>query len=302
MKRYLKAARYGIKKRLSDVLYRLLSPTTASPALLVHGIKQKFGETHLLQQLWLHHLRTTPDISLAGAHYSLLADDGIDGMVLYLFARGGFTNRVSVDIGAGNGINGNTANLVLFHDFKGYMLDCDGEAIAAGGRAYTMLGRAERVVFVDTMLTSGTVAGVCATHGIPDEVDLLSIDIDSIDLYVAEQIPTRARIIVVEFNNLWGPDESYSVPNVDGFRRELGEFLYGGASLRAFAKVLAAKNYKLVGVAASGFDAFFVLDTRDFKDVPAMSPQALYDRCEPWQRNHNRSINHPVRRKPWVAI
>jgi hypothetical protein len=156
--------------------------------------------------------------------------------------------------------------------------------------------------FIPALLTSGNVNEVLRSHQVPSEVDVLSIDIDSVDLYIAKQIEVKARVVVVEFNNLWGPDESFSVPNIDGFQRELGDFLYGGASLLAYDRVMSAKGYKLVGVAASGYDAFFVLDIADFQAVPARTVRELYETSPAWRRTHERSLADPIRSKPWVAI
>jgi hypothetical protein len=302
MRQLLRKVYRAFKKRAGDFLFRLLSPWPPSAASLAYKIKFKYGETRLVQQMWLRQLATATDATLQQATYSFLGDDDIDGMLLYLFARGGFTNRVLVDVGAGDCINGNTANLILFHDFKGFMIDGGSEGLETGRQVYHAIGHTHPPVFINAMLTSSNISGVLKEYGVPDNIDLLSIDVDSVDLFVAEQIKVTARVVVVEFNNLWGPDESFSVPNIDGFQRELSDFLYGGASLAAFHKIMTARGYKLVGVDASGFNAFFVLDIADFNQVPASTIQSLYEQSPVWQQSHKRSIGHLVRRKRWVEV
>jgi hypothetical protein len=236
------------------------------------------------------------------ARYSFLKGDGIDGMLLYLFARAGFANRVSVDIGSGDCVNGNTANLVLFHGFKGYMIDFSAAELATGKRVFESISGLQPPAFIAAMVTGGAINAILREHAVPERIDLLSIDIDSVDLYIVQQVSIQARVIVVEFNNLWGPDECYSVPNRDGFQREFKEFLYGGASLAAFQKVLRPKGYKLVGIAESGFDAFFVLDDADFREIPESSIHSLYDRSPIWRQRHRSSLGDAIRNKEWVQI
>lgn len=302
MRRRLSRVLRPITRRVGDVLCRLMNPTLPLPRALAYRILSKYGEAKLVQQLWLHYVQTTAALSIHQSEYSLMTSDQIDGMLLFLLARGGFTNRVSVDIGAGDGINGNTANLILFHGFRGFMIDGSPESLDIGRQAHAAIGRGLPPTFIHALVTSGNINGLLQQHGAPERVDVLSIDIDSVDLYIAKAIAIVARIIVVEFNNLWGPDESMSVPNVDGFERDLGEFLYGGASLAAFNKTLTAKGYKLVGIAASGFDAFFVQDSEEFRDVPAIDIHALYERSPEWQKRHVSSANHPIRSRNWVRI
>ena len=46
-----------------------------------------------------------------------------DGILLYLFGLIGATNRVAVEICAGDGIQCNTANLIVNHGWWGYLFD-----------------------------------------------------------------------------------------------------------------------------------------------------------------------------------
>src|SRR3954453_10075967 len=53
-----------------------------------------------------------------------------DGILLYLFSRLGTTNRRCVEICAGDGIECNTANLIISHGWHGLLIDGDAELIA----------------------------------------------------------------------------------------------------------------------------------------------------------------------------
>jgi hypothetical protein len=135
-----------------------------------------------------------------------------------------------------------------------------------------------------------------------DEVDILSIDIDSVDLYILDSVScVLPRIIVLEFNNAWGPTDSKSVPYQDGFSREwVDSLLYGSASLAAFNKVLKAKGYWLIGCDPSGFDAYFICESKDI--FPEVSVQTCYDQSKVWQTSHAKFPDSKLNQKSWVDI
>jgi hypothetical protein len=68
--------------------------------------------------------------------------------------------------------------------------------------------------------------------------------------------------VVVEFNHLWGPDASVTVPYRDDFVGEFSQYGsdYAGASLKAFVKLGRDKGYRLVGTNAIATNAFFIRD------------------------------------------
>ena len=47
-----------------------------------------------------------------------------DGLLLFIFATIGMTNKTFIEIGADDGINSNTANLYFNHNFRGLFIDC----------------------------------------------------------------------------------------------------------------------------------------------------------------------------------
>ena len=94
------------------------------------------------------------------------------------------------------------------------------------------------------------------------EVDLLSIDIDTVDLWVLEALDVvRPRVIVAEINARWGADESMTTPrdasDAPQFHPECG-MIYGGASLAAFHKLLGGRGYRLVASNAVATNVFFI--------------------------------------------
>lgn len=111
---------------------------------------------------------------------------------------------------------------------------------------------------VQEFITADTVNDVFARHGVPDTVDIVSIDIDGQDWWVWNALRYRPALIVVEYNGHKGPDEAVTVPFDPDFRWD-GTDHYG-ASLRALDLLAQRKGYTLVF--ANGVNAFFVRTDR----------------------------------------
>ena len=91
-------------------------------------------------------------------------------------------------------------------------------------------------------------------------VDLLSVDIDGNDYWVVKGLNLSGiRIVVVEYNPLFGHSLPVSIPEDDDFQRShlLGNGLYFGASLRAWVDLLGARGFTFVGTNRAGNNAFF---------------------------------------------
>lgn len=64
------------------------------------------------------------------------------------------------------------------------------------------------------------------------------------------------RIVVVEIQELWGPDDVKTRPYKPDHKSQ--EIAAMGASISAFVRLAAKRNYRLVGCIRNGFNAFFV--------------------------------------------
>jgi hypothetical protein len=113
-------------------------------------------------------------------------------------------------------------------------------------------------------------------------VDVLSLDIDGNDYWVAESLDlTGVSIVVVEYQPLFGGALPVSVPRNDTFDRtkEHYSWLYYGASLRAFVQLFEARGFTLVGTNRPVNNAFFVRSDR-LQDFPLELPDTASDLAE----------------------
>ena len=100
-----------------------------------------------------------------------------------------------------------------------------------------------------------------STSGFGSEIGILSIDIDGNDYWVWQAIDcVQPRILILEYNALFGPDAAISVPYDASFVRSRAHYsnLFWGASLEALTRLSKQKGYALVGCNSAGNNAFYI--------------------------------------------
>ena len=118
----------------------------------------------------------------------------------------------------------------------------------------------------------------------PKRVDLLSLDIDSMDFYVLHAVLSAgyiASIIVVEFNPVFRHDQAYTVRYNAKYRKDSTSNY--GASLAAFNNLLKAHGYSLFFVLPSDTqsnNAMFILNELLDEDILLPSIEELHP--SPW--------------------
>ncbi len=121
-----------------------------------------------------------------------------------------------------------------------------------------------------------TVNDLLTQHGYTGEVDLLSVDVDGVDYWVWQAITVcSARLVMLEYNSMFGPDRAVTVPYDPKFNRRDHRFCYYGASLAAMTQLSATKGYRLVAVEPTGVNAFF-LRNDVAPEIPACDPAHVY--------------------------
>jgi hypothetical protein len=204
-----------------------------------------------------------------------------DGITVALFDRVGTDTQRFVEIGAGvNG--GNSGFLAKECGWTGLMFEIDPGRIDRLQRRF-----APAVKVVEAQVTRENINELITANGFAGDVDLLSIDIDSNDYWVWEQLSVcRPRVVIVEYNPLFGTDRAVTIPYDPHFNRrefEVPRAAYYGASLQALAKLGARKGYRLALLEPRGVNAFFVREdlARDLPplrvgDVP-IAPDVVAD-------------------------
>jgi hypothetical protein len=236
------------------------------------------GNNQALQKLLVLHykdlvyrkMRPLPSFDEVGFRcYSQFEEDGI---LLYIFALAGVTNKIAVEICAGDGTECNTSNLIITHGWHGYLFDGDKQNVQKG--RYFFSRNKDTFLwpptFTHAWITAENINTVLKDAGVTGDVDLLSLDVDGMEYWLWKSIDCiHPRVVVCETSNVIGPDLVLTVPYDKNFRITYDG--YHGASLAAMTKLAALKGYRLVGTNRHGFNAFFVRHDIDEKLLPAVS-------------------------------
>ncbi len=205
--------------------------------------------------------------------FRAFSQNGEDGLLLYVFSLIGMGGRRCVEICGADGLECNTANLIINHGWHGLLFDGNDQLIERGRKFYAEQGdtRFFPPTFVHAWITRDNINNFIQNAGFTGEIDLLSLDIDGNDYWIWNAINVvRPRVVIAEFQCIWGADEAVTVPYADDFQPKFidGFGLYCGASLPAFVKLAKSKGYRLVGVQNLGFNAIFVADGVGEKVLP----------------------------------
>ena len=239
---------------------------------------------------------------LADVGFRVYSQTDEDGIILFLFSVIGTTNRVFVEIGAGDGVECNCANLALNFGWHGLFIDGNEKNIASGVKFYGNHPdtRIFPPKFVAAMVHRDNINGVISNAGFRGEIDSLSIDIDGMDYWIWEAIEcVNPRVVVVEANGKFGT-RSITVPyDVNWVYDPEAHPHYHGASLPAFTKLAKRKGYRLVGANRFGYNAFYVRNDIAQYVLPAVTIESC--RTHPTRENDER-IFERIRHLPYIEV
>lgn len=245
---------------------------------------------------------------LADTGFKVMSQNDEDGILLYLFAVIGATNKRCVELCAGNGIECNAANLIVHHGWQALLVDGSETLIDQGIRYYRRHPhtRSYPPTFVREWIRRDNVNRVVEQAGFAGEIDLLSLDLDGVDYWIWEALDVvQPRVVVVEYQEILGPERAATVPYADDFdayRYPVTEGLpnFSSASLSAFVKLGRAKGYRLVGCNRYGFNAFFVRNPLGEPHLPEVDPSTCFSHPKVrWGMQHRYPT---VEHLPWVDV
>lgn len=194
-------------------------------------------------------------LDLTGLAPSLYAQGTEEAILDRLLACLPAQHRYCVDIGASDGLrNSNTALLLREQGWQGLLVEGSRYRF---DKLKTHFGGQAQVQISHTQVQPDTVQPLLAQARVPEDLDLLSIDIDGNDYWIWRAITDwRPRIVVIEYNPYYAPPERW----VMSFNPEHSwdGSTYYGASLESLVQLGRAKGYELVCCDDMGNNAFFV--------------------------------------------
>lgn len=195
------------------------------------------------------------------AEFQVFSQWGEDGIIQYLIDKVRIPPVAQrfVEFGVANYRESNTRFLLVHDNWEGLILDGDNahsRFIEESGLRWQHTIEARQL-----FITRENLPGLLRREGYTGDIGLLSIDLDGNDYWIWEALSdVSARIVVVEYNSLFGPTATVSIPYVPNFHRTTAHpsNLYWGASLAALVHLGGQKGYRFVGSNSAGNNAFFV--------------------------------------------
>jgi hypothetical protein len=194
----------------------------------------------------------------------VFSQNGEDGVLAEILRRIGVAGGGFVEFGVQDGTEGNTVFLAHVLGWAGVYLEADDAGFAALERRWAA---SARVRTVHAAVEPDTVQALFAGAGVPEEPDVVSIDVDGNDYWIWRALTRyRPRVVVIEYNGALEPGRRLVQPRDTGSWRET-EFY--GASLEALVALGERKGYRLVHCEMTGNNAFFLRDDLPGEFVPA---------------------------------
>jgi len=205
---------------------------------------------------------------------SVFSQSGEDGVIQRLFESIEPTRRFAVEFGCSDGVTGsNVRNLIVNHGWSGLLMDGDADAVRKARAAYADYPAA---TVAEEWIYPGNVELLFEKYGVPADLDLLVIDIDSNDYYVWRVIRDyRPKVVIIEFNPNFPPPQKVVVEFHPMNYWEGSD--YYGASIQSLYELGRKLGYELVHCTSAGTNLFFV-DRKyyDRLNLGDTSPAALY--------------------------
>lgn len=220
---------------------------------------------------WIHEI---------GQHErTVFSQNGEDGVIEFIFDNIGTTDKFVVEFGCDGGTQCNARYL---HEQKGWHY-----LLMDGGRWGSHIKH--------EFITRENINELFRKYKVPNEFDLLSVDIDGNDYWVCKALQGyKPRVICQDYNGLYKPPMSVTIEYDPAFVWNGND--YATASLEAFVRLNKTKGYTLVYCECRGVNAFFVRDDIVAgMDVP--SPFELWRPLDIKPRLPNREAT-----KRWVDI
>ncbi len=185
------------------------------------------------------------------------SQNGEDGIIEEIFERIGVTNKFFVEIGAGFGLENNTTYLLL-KDWQGLWVDANTQNTEFTRDKFSKLIRECKLKVRNATITAENIEIILSEEEMPQEIDLLSIDIDGNDYWVWKAINKyNPRVVVIEYNAFFKPPVKWVMKYNPHFNWDHNT-MYFNSSLKSLEILGKEKGYHLVGCTFTGVNAFFV--------------------------------------------
>jgi hypothetical protein len=233
-------------------------------------------------------------LRLLSKGYKVFSQNQEDGMIAEVFRRIGTSSRRFIEFGIEDGLECNSTFL-LMQGWTGTWIEGSKQSADKARLAFASYP----VQVLNQYITAANADELIAEIAGIGELDLLSIDTDTIDYWIWHAVKkVKPRLVVIEYNAVWPPFIRKTVANDplmvwDGTN-------FSGASLGALEALGREKSYCLVGCSLAGANAFFVRD--DLVGDRFCAPFTAENHYEPPRYDLSGSFGHRPGMGRWVDV
>lgn len=270
--------------------------------------RKDIRNTQILQRYQYHFFKYLLNSGMALPRFTdtgfrFYSESDEDGLLLYIFALIGTTNKVCVEVAFGSPYGANTTNLICNWGWTGLLIE-ENEYLVKKANNFFADHEDTKIYppkVIHAWVTAENINDLIQKNNCKGEIDLFCLDLDGIDYWVMKALNIiYPRVIVVEYQDIWGPEKSVTVPYQPDFKHPVGHFDYQGASLSAFEKLGKEKGYRLVGCNRYGFNAFFIREGIGEDVLPRISTEKCFIHPRVTENREARLLN--AKKYQWVEV
>ena len=214
---------------------------------------------------------------LQAYEFKVFSQWGEDGIIQRLIQIVPIKNRTFIEFGVEDFSESNCRFLLIKNNWHGFVVDGSAKNIRRLKAShyfwkYQLLAEA-------SFLNLDNINTVLARSGFDQDLGILSIDVDGNDYHLLREIRGFSpRILICEYNALFGPSRMITVPYEPTFVRGEKHYshLYFGASLAALSFLADQKGMSLVGTNRAGVNAFFVRNDLLGNSLRRLTPEEAF--------------------------
>lgn len=195
--------------------------------------------------------------NLRSTEYKVFSQYGEDGIIDFILHMIGVKNEISfIEIGVQSYEEANTRFLAETKKSRGLLIDIDDQINFVKQRNFYWQND---MYVANTEVTPDNINSILENFNFLNSFDLLSIDIDGLDYWVLKEIDiSKSKVVVAEYNPVFGYEKSLTIPNIKNFRRDNKLKSYFGMSIMALINLMKKKNFTFIGTNSACCNAFFV--------------------------------------------
>jgi len=194
---------------------------------------------------------------------SIFSQWGEDGIIQYLIHKLKIEKEgIFVEFGVDDYVESNTRYLLFKNNWNGFVIDSNKDNINKIKNSYYFWKY--NLEAQCHFITINNINKIISSFLKKRKLDLMSIDLDGNDYWILKCLSLnvfRPKILICEYNSIFGNKIGVTVPYQEDFNRNINKKyskVYYGASIKALVNLADSKGYLFLGSNSNGNNLFFV--------------------------------------------